>query len=114
MKKYASQCNQKKNMQRSAEENQNYAVLVALSVHFSLVWLGAPDGTGAGCTGCTSMVRHRCWLHRLLLLWWRTGAGCTGVLAKWGVQWSLAVIRTRLLQLWDGRMTVLAIFGITG
>jgi len=85
-----------------------------LSVHFSLVCLDAPDGTGAGCTGCTSMVGHRCWLHRLLLLWWRTGAGCTGVLAKWGVQWSLAVIRTRLLQLWDGRMTVLAIFGITG
>jgi len=45
-------------------------------------------GTGAGCTGCTS--------------WWGTGAGYTGVLAKGGVQWSLAVIRARLLQLWDG------------
>jgi len=31
-----------------------------------------------------------------------TGAGYTGVLAEGGVQWSLAVIRARLLQLWDG------------
>jgi len=91
----------KKILQRSAEE-KNYALLVALSVHFSLVWHGAPDGTGAGYTGCTSMVGHRCWLHRLLLLWWGTGAGCTGVLAMGGLQWSLTVIRARLLQFWNG------------